>query len=478
MDTRNDQKYLHISWLILFSGSVLLTLLHLHLPLFSDQETIIGFPAIYFYEHPGSGMLLPVTQDTGHPPLIPLYFSLLYRLFTPSIELLHWASLPFLLLSGYLFHKLCQRWLSGPAMVWVSLLWFANPTWFTHMVSVSTELFLVACTLLALEAILSGKNRLLALAIAVLLLISLRGMVIVATVWITYLLLEKPGSLRQFVRLTGPFLVGVLPFIAWNLYHWQHTGWMLSHPDSPWIEHRALLSGKALIWSSGIFVFRFMEFGLCVICGILFRYRRWFKENCRPIYWWTTTGVALLALASIPFNNPLTNRYLLFITVPLVIPFAAILSTLNRPLIWLGVTCLLLASAHFYVYPEKWSKRVGYAYDATMAYRPYSMQLRTQMAQYLDEDAGISGSTVIWSGFPEYHPLKWTDPEATQRIYQHQMDTLHPDQADLIILSNIMNEVPYFTASRIRQTWTPVATFRKGLIQLECYRNPKAVKNG
>ena len=33
MDT-NDQNYLHISWLILFSGSVLLTLLHLHLPLF------------------------------------------------------------------------------------------------------------------------------------------------------------------------------------------------------------------------------------------------------------------------------------------------------------------------------------------------------------------------------------------------------------------------------------------------------------
>jgi hypothetical protein len=388
------------------------------------------------------------------------------------------ALLPILLLLVHQFIRLASRYLTISGQIIALLILFAQPTFLAHGSTVSVEIFLLAGTLTLVNGYLDKRKWVVMVSVAFLLLCSLRGMILVSGISLTAVLSQKPHTLRGIWKTSLPYIAGSIPFICWNVYHWSETGWVMSHAASPWIEHRGLANGVGLLRSASVFIFRCLEFGM-LLCWIplVLKWRNMHPET-KNLLCLLLAMTGLLFIAMVPFNNPITNRYLLPVFVPAIILVTKSMMQFKRPAVWFLLIIIGMSSSHFYIYPEKWTKRIGYAHDATLVYLAYSSKMRPVVQTFLDESSGIEEGALIWAGFPAYHPISWSIPGRSQTLAIYQIDTQHVEVADYILLSNIMNEIPYLTQEKIRREWIPIYRKQGRLIYMELYQNPKLVKNG
>ena len=247
---------------------------------FWDTVQLASQHAQFFYANNFSTFLLPDEMDSGHPPTFGFYLAIIWKTIGKTLTNSHLAMLPFL------FGIVWQAWRVGERLLgegWAYLfllLLVVNPAVASQCVLVSPDVVLIFFFLLALNGIFREKKILLSLAILGLAAVSMRGMMVVAALFLFQFLdgynfmkvlnfrkVTRPmfGALSKFtkriVSLMIPYLIGGLFALIFFIYHYMNKGWIGYYTGSSWAEAFQIVDFKGFIKNIILLVWRLADFG-------------------------------------------------------------------------------------------------------------------------------------------------------------------------------------------------------------------------
>jgi hypothetical protein len=361
---------------------------------------------------------------------------------------------------------------------------------------------LVFFFLLALWSIVKQKPVIQVIAIAGLALISMRGMMTAAMLFVWQLLFlscelrvssyefgtPKPMWIRCFRPLLEQlllFLPGGLLAGGWLVWHYLQTGWIGYHPDSPWALSFERVGAEGIARNGVILVWRLLDFGrIFVWAGVLFLL--WQYRPIKAFFQNKMQGqaVALLLLVLLFLTPTLllykalsAHRYLLpvFLALSLWLYTMAAQAPKHGLKIVL-LSALLLFAGNFWVYPQ----HIAQGWDASLAHWPY-YQLRQQALDFIQQENLPLDS--IGTAFPEIGPLHYRDlsgfcaggTREVQTRYgisrlQYGFKTKDLDSDPYILWSNVMNDFSDAERAALQKDWQPMQRWKKGAVEMVLYR--------
>ncbi|MEY3052937.1 MAG: hypothetical protein RLY31_2722 [Bacteroidota bacterium] len=459
------------------------------LPFFWDTIQLGSKHAHFFFESDFRTLILPTELDSGHPPLFGLYLALLWKWLGKSLLVSHFAMMPFLVGILWVLFRAGDD-LVGSHQAWLlPLLCFADPVLASQAILVSPDIPLVFFFLLAAYGGWRRRQRLLVPAIIGLGLVSLRGMMLSAGLFVFLLWWHGAWrSARAMWQVMWPFLPGGLLASAWLAWHWYVTGWIGYHAQSTWAPSFERVDLVGFLWNLLVLGWRLSDYGhvfswLAVgVTGWLFLRRNparpapsadfppaW--ENIRALAKLTLCTLVALVPTQLLHKGLLAHRYLLPVYIPLNLLAGLLLlrylSVRTGPKRWqrtAGVWLLatLLAVGNAWVYPE----RISQGWDSTLAHLGWYPAMEEALA-YLDRE-GIPLASV-GTAFPAIGPLKYARLGNDMRgMVEKNLQT-----QDHILYSNVMNDFSDDEIDRLQACWQPMRTFRHGKVFLTIYRQSR-----
>ncbi|MEL6926025.1 MAG: hypothetical protein AAFO94_18430, partial [Bacteroidota bacterium] len=242
---------------------------------FWDTIQLSSMQANFFYEHGFRQMLLPPEIDSGHPPGFGLYLAFCWTLFGKSLALSHWVMLPFLLGIVYFLYRLGQYFFAGWWVLVAPLLALLDPVLLGQSVLVSPDIALVFFFLLTTVGLFEKRNVFLLLGGLGLVAISMRGMMVLAALYVfqlakSWLEVNKIPRLKNVFQLLLPFLPGAVLGFAFLSWHYMAAGWIGYHADSPWAPSFTKVDVSGFFKNIAVLGWRFLDFGRFVLFPIAF----------------------------------------------------------------------------------------------------------------------------------------------------------------------------------------------------------------
>jgi hypothetical protein len=449
-------------------------LIALNQPFFWDTIQLASKHAHFFYEHRFERFLLPEPIDSGHPPLFGAYIALLWTLFGKSLWVSHLGMLPFALGIGWLSYQIVRD-LNIEQAGFGTLLLLCDPVLAAQLTLVSPDVVLIFFFLLAVFGIWKDRPVWLSLAVLGLAMVSMRGMMVAAGLFLYVLLRDyqqgKKGWPVLFKRLLLflPSGLFALMFLGW---HWQAAGWIGHHAQSEWAPSFERVDLRGFWWNAGLLGWRMLDFGRVFIwLGILLVLlsRGWAIGKPADPGLQKTMGLFwVLLLVSLPsfllYTGLSGHRYLLPVFLSLSLVLVALLQktplqgrrwSLLRALIWGG-----LISGHLWVYPRS----VAQGWDASLAYLPYN-GLRKKVIAELDAAKVPLYKVGTW--FPAIGPLEFKDLNGRQDGFKPA--DLEADS--LIFYSNVFNDPSDEELDELKK-WTIVKKLDSWTVETILYRKP------
>jgi hypothetical protein len=305
--------------------------------------------------------------------------------------------LPFIIGLLWQTHRLVDFFFDGNHKGIVFLLILFDTVLLAQSTLVSPDIPLFLFFLLAFNSILRNQKLILMLAIILLFLTSMRGMMVSLCLLFLDIYLNvsfknkvitvfKNMTLRSVIYLPALFL-----FIVFSMYHYEDTGWIGYHKDSPWAGSFESVDFSGFIRNIGIYGWRLLDFGRIIPIVIFFvfgflGFKKHFKDDKAK----TLIIVSLIFLIIFPLNmlwasGLLLHRYLLPVSLLISLTSGYFLfnSSLSKMLksgllvLWVVV----LITGNFWIYPDK----IAQGWDATLAHLPY-YELQKQAIDYLDNN--------------------------------------------------------------------------------------------
>lgn len=500
---------------------VAITLFSLDIPFFWDNVYLVSKMAHYYYENSFASVVLPVELDSGHPPFYAMYVAAIWSIFGKTLAVSHWAVFPFLVILGMAYYHLARHFLPSKALPFAMILLLIEPTLLAQSVLGGVDIALTALYLVALNGIFYRKRGLLAVALVLMSAFSLRGIIAVALLGLTELVVKGRGlgvrgqesgvrseesGVRQqetvfyqfysIVRKIAPaYFPSIIFVLIWLLYHFQTNGFLLSNPDSPWAADYGYVDFKGWLKNLVIIDWRLLDFGRITLWGMtIFLLFRWFMNTEYRIsnieYTVSNTESSITNHQSpvtnhqsliyyillplfffIPFitlrYTPILHRYFLPTFLLFSILFIAVwfvIESKKMKSIVFGVVVLSLLSGHFWVYPD----RIAKGWDASLAYLPY-FELNNQATQYIERQ-NIPFEKV-GAEFPAVNPRKFT--HLTDDLhYFIDKDAYKMTDFKYILQSNVMNDFSDSDLEELQREngdWRLEKEWRKGQVYLRLY---------
>jgi hypothetical protein len=436
----------------LFYG--LITLLTSTTPFFWDT-ILTSTIAHWFYDHGTGNLIVPEIWDAGHPPFFQLYLTGLWKIFEPSLSLSHWAMFPFLMLMVYSFSQLACTLTENKEARWLGLIFLLlHPHVMTQSTLVSYDVLHVAFFLTALLAGLKEDKWLLALAVAGLAAISLRGQITGISLVLVFGVLNRKNIFRLL-----PALIASLIFTAgWHGYHYHQTGWMISTPSTTWEGQRGLISLLGAIDNAKGIIRGLVDYGALMttvlgIGGFIVRMRRTDAVS-KKLLIVTSATFLILVISLLPFSNPIAHRYFL--------SFHSILALLSGIYIielkvkkWLTLQVfIIMLSGHWWLYPERKSN----GWDVTMAHYPYH-QNRSALFHDLEHKQEVASAFPLFCSLQQTDLL--TDNERLKDISQASTDSFR-----YVAWSRVCNDMRDIDLKRMGE---PIKVYGKGPTSIRLY---------
>ena len=445
-------------------------------PFFWDTTQLGSQHTHWFYTNNFKYFLFPNEIDSGNTPTFGLYLALVWKLFGRSLPASHFAMLPFLIGVVLQVYLLCKKFIDKDSLIWGMLLLLAQPTLLAQSILISPDIILVFFYLLALNAILSGKRLLLAVALIGLGSISLRGIICVSILFVCDALLN--GSFKNkkwplfFFKQWLAYAPVTVAVSAWIFWHYTSKSWVGYHSDSPWAGSFQLVNAKTIIRNFFILGWRLIDFGMIVwfivlVPILIICYERYKSKLPLPQY-----TIKLLILFAVPlavfsvvltsYSELLGHRYLLpvYLTFSLFVLYhiSYFLTNYKKP-IYVVILAVLL-TGHFWIYPEK----VAMGWDATLAHYPY-YRLRQQMLDYIKEEH-IPPSEIGWGCMTVYSSYLLDLKSDTTCFREKELSKKY------ILYSNINNDYSDALIDSLNNNWALQKEYKKAGVFLRLYRKP------
>lgn len=447
---------------------------------FWDTVQLGSQHANFYHSNNFSHFLLPIDLDSGHIPTFGMYIALVWKIFGKTLEASHWAMLPFALGIVWQFNTLCQRFIPKKYAGIALLMVFIDPSLMSQITLVSPDVPLVFFFLLALNSVFKNSRRLITIGVFCLFLTSMRGMMlsfclvfIDVYVNLGYKNLLTKEQLKKLAQRSFLYLPALLLFIAFSVYHYQKTGWIGYHKDSPWANCFEKTDFKGFLFNIGLLGWRIVDFGrlgIWIVFGCLaLKYKSLLlKEKKNQVLFFAF----IVLLVFLPLNmlwakNLMGHRYL----IPIYLAFSLLTATLlfsgivthklKTTLIFVWI--IVIASGNFWVYPPKVAK----GWDSTLAHLPY-YNLRLEAINYIETN-NIDFKDVD-SFFPNYYSLADIDLKNDPRSFDN---FTIGNNSHYVFYSNIFN-VDDEVYDYMMANYTAVKKFKRNQVYILLMKRNKS----
>lgn len=465
--------------LLAATGWALVTFLVQDHAFFWDTIQLGSKQAHWFYQQSNASLILPPEIDSGHPPVFGWYLAMGWRWLGYSLAASHWLMYPFLVGISALLLAIGRYWLDRRRAYWLLIVPCCLPVFQSQAVLVSPDIVLLFGWLLGLWGILSGRRWAILVGSLIAGLISMRGMLVVLSLF-AFGLLRTPGLFRRsgwfskVLRQLLPFLPSGIVAGGFLLYHYQQTGWIGYHAASPWApSFERILGAGEFLYNIALLGWRLLDFGLLFAWAVAGLAGWWLAKSSR---WWLDPvlkeiGLLLICLALFLLPSLLIHKYLMAHRYLLPIYLALLFGSTR--LLWLleqqrkqaaRILLLLLLvgllSGNRWIYPD----RIAQGWDSTLAHVPH-YSLRQQIRAEI-EQRGIPLDS-IGTAFPEIGPLRYKDLVENDRGYTEK----NLATQSYILYSNIMNDFTDYELDTLEgPNWEPVVELERGGVRYVLYR--------
>ncbi len=446
-------------------------------PFFGDCINLGSRYAHWFLESNFSGIIAPAGIDSGNPPFFGAYLALWWKFFGRSLAVAHVAMLPFLIGIVWSFYHIARYFFEGK-WLWMSLaLLLLEPTLLAQSTMLSPDIPLTFFFLMAVAGLLNNRPNMQMLGLCGLPLLSTRGIMTVAVVFLAecFLIFLDKNRKFSFSRI-GKYIPAGLLAVGWMGYHYLNTGWISYNQESmPWAGGFATVGLVGYIKNVAILGWRILDFGrifVWIVAGILlfFLFTKKLVLDRRFKILLALTLAPLLVFVPVlaRYSGLLQHRYLLqaYLLVALCVLYGLQRMPSTKVAYPLFIFTLVgLLSGHFWIYPDK----VAQGWDSSLAHVPY-FELRDEMVQYIQ--AKNIAPTSVMTGTPNQFSYKETNTASSTWQFNH-IDGADYENAPYIFYSNAFNDVPDDFYDVLHSQWTPVKSFERSRIRVTLFKNPR-----
>lgn len=470
-------------------------------PFFWDHIALTSNFAHHFFEN---GIFPPIVNssiDHGHPTFFAVYLTNCWNLLGRNLFVSHLAMFPFLLLLGFQWLKLIQYFLPTRFHLLGLLALLVEPSLLAQSTMIGTEIPLIAGVIMTLNGIIYNKNALKFFGLLLCACLSIRGGMWCVVLLITELLFllslrDKQASflknlVLQSQRIVPYFLAGLL-IIAWYIYHYIATGYLLVPKNSVWASNHIwsinlntfTYNLKILVWCIGDFG-RFFYFSVLLLLILLTPFVLSLKEKLNSkkitflLFFLLSTTIIYFPVMIFRSGNILRRYLIPFYLIALLLFLVIVLKGKKPQINYIIIGCCftIMLTGHFWIYPEKYAQD----WDASLAHLPY-FDLEEKMYNYLNE-YNISFEEIA-VGFPTYNSAKVCklnnderkmNPIKLKAITSESINIKSYQEYPYVIYSNIYNILLVSQIQELRNSgkWKTIKRFENKGVYLELFQKIK-----
>lgn len=473
-----------IVYLLFFLLAFLATFLVKDHFFFWDTIQLGAKHALFFFQSDFQRFILPAEMDSGHPPLFGIYLAFIWKLFGKSLAVSHFAMLPFLFGIIFFIYKIGKIFLNPAAVLVLCLLLFSDPVLASQSILISPDIVLTTFFLAALWAILQKNKVVLFVALIPLALISTRGMMVVALLFFFDFFVQHQNwknlrfnqfkEFKNLIKIGLPYLPATLFACGYLIYHFQETGWIGYHEDSPWAVWFERVDFRGFLKNLAVFAWRLLDFGRVFIWLILF-FIGWkiLKSKSKFTLPQEVKKIGSLLILCLLFLSPTlliykglsAHRYLLplFIVLNLltwILIFKLIHSKKTKYILF-SIAILGFLSGNCWIYP----RQISQGWDSTLAHLPY-YGLRNEMIDFIQKEK--IPFQKIGTVFPNIGSFEKIELNGIEDGFVN----IDFEANEYIFYSNIMNDFSDFELTELETNWLILKEMKKGGIEIILYKNP------
>lgn len=455
---------------------VVVTILSLHLPFFSDGIVQSSIAAQWFFDNDFRYFFIPEDRNPGHPPFWGMYLAGWWKIFGQSLGVSHVAMLPFLLGIAWNYFLVARFFMKDALLVFAMVLLALEPTLLAMSTQVTPDIPLVFFFFLSVRSMLYERNGLQALAMGVMPLLNTRGTMLVAVIFLSelmiiWLLKDRKPRLKAIWKYV---LVGLV-VLAWLGAHYFEKGWIgYNRAEMPWAAAFEPVNFKGIIRNWAVLGWRFLDFGRVAlwlvalfICMKMLREKSKFDKHLMLLIGFAAAQVLVFGPVITRYIATLQHRYMipafLLFSLAIVYGLKIFQKRSARNLCFSFIVVSLLAG-HFWIYPDK----ISQGWEASLAHVSY-FKAREQINVYI-EAQGINPDSVT-AGTPLKYRYMDTNLKAVDwKMVDH--DEVDVTKYPYALYSNISNDWPDETYDMLHKNWELVVEQNTGGIVVRLFRNP------
>lgn len=424
-------------------------------------------------------MAISADIDPGHPPLLATYIASLWKLLGKSLWVSHLAMLPFVY--GFLYQLFIfidqfikDKWLSFLAF----LLVVADPTLLAQLITVNFEVIQLFFFFLSLNALINNNHFLKCIGLALLSIVSYRGMMLAAGIFLIDILIHvfiNKNSFKSFFNKKNitVYFLGAIPALAYIIWRLIMKGWIISNPLQPWGNAMDYTSSSGFllnfIRNIAVLIHRYLDFGrftifIFIVVMFIMYQRKIFSKNLKILLIIALGSVFAIISASLVLNDPMGHRYF----IPSYLSFALLAFILLKDHIVnktarISIYLLLVSSlviGNFIIYPDK----ISQGWDASLAHIPY-WHLREEAIKYLDHNDIPIHKTA--SFFPNDTSIDNVELNNDDRSFQ-----AFTGKEDYVLYSNVFN-VKDARFKLLNENYSILSVFKNNGVRVEILKRNK-----
>jgi hypothetical protein len=444
-------------------------LLSLHEGMFWDNVLFASKMGNHLYQYGLFNINIPIEFDPGHPPFLAFINALGWKLLGHKLWVSHLVMTPFIFGFFIQLYRFVGHFIGKPVYRSAAfILICADPTLSSHLIQVNPQIIQLFFFLLAINGIISKKSIYKILGLAFLGIVTFRGMMMCAGVFLFELinhLINDRKSFPEFFKkqLILEYLLAAIPACSYVVWRLITKGWLQTHPGSPWSSLWQFAGITDFLRNIAVLVNRYLDFGrigiFLFLLYILIRKRKLFQN---------TSAKSLLILAicvdvvtivvSLFSKNAMGHRYFMASYMAFTLLAFFLLIEMPKIRVWIySVLLLLLITGNLWIYPDT----IAQGWDSTLAHVPY-FKLRSEAIQYMNNHQIPVEQTA--SFFPNSVQIDMVDFSGDHRSFQP-----FTGNNEYVFYSNVYNltDVDF---NLLQKRYKSISTFSRCRIRVVLYK--------